>query len=95
MISEVIARFPRLQPGDAIIANDPDSGGGTHLSDVALVRPVFVDDELTAFAAAKGHWTDVGGKDPGSGTPIRPRSMPRDCSSRLYTHTGTVLSFLT
>ena len=69
VISEVIARFPRLQPGDVIIANDPYSGGGTHLSDVALVRPVFVDDELIAFAAAKGHWTDVGGKDPGSWTP--------------------------
>ena len=24
-----------------IIANDPYAGGGTHLSDVALVRPVF------------------------------------------------------
>jgi N-methylhydantoinase B len=69
VISETIARFPRLQPGDVIIANDPYSGGGTHLSDVALVRPVFVGDELIAFAAAKGHWTDVGGKDPGSWTP--------------------------
>jgi N-methylhydantoinase B len=52
-----------------IIANDPYSGGGTHLSDVGLVRPVFVEDELIGFAAAKGHWTDVGGKDPGSWTP--------------------------
>ena len=69
VISETIARFAQLQPGDVIIANDPYSGGGTHLSDVALVRPVFVGDELIAFAAAKGHWTDVGGKDPGSWTP--------------------------
>jgi N-methylhydantoinase B len=69
VIGETIRRFPRLQPGDVIIANDPYSGGGTHLSDVALVRPVFADGELIAFAAAKGHWTDVGGKDPGSWTP--------------------------
>jgi N-methylhydantoinase B len=30
-----------LQSGDVIITNDPYSGGGTHLSDVALIRPVF------------------------------------------------------
>ena len=57
-----------LGPGDVIIANDPYSGGGTHLSDVALVLPVFWDGELIGFAAAKGHWTEVGGKDPGSWT---------------------------
>jgi N-methylhydantoinase B len=57
-----------LEPGDVVAANDPYAGGGTHLSDVALVRPVFVDGELVAFAAAKGHWTEVGGKDPGSWT---------------------------
>jgi len=57
-----------LRPGDVIIANDPYSGGGTHLSDVAMVRPVFWDDELVGFAGAKGHWTEIGGKDPGSWT---------------------------
>ncbi|HEX5190755.1 MAG TPA: hydantoinase B/oxoprolinase family protein [Streptosporangiaceae bacterium] len=67
-IKETIARHPGLRPGDVIIANDPYAGGGTHLSDVALVRPVFCADELVGFAAAKGHWTEVGGKDPGSWT---------------------------
>jgi N-methylhydantoinase B len=67
-IKETIARRTNLEPGDVIIANDPYSGGGTHLSDVALVRPVFADAELVGFAAAKGHWTEVGGKDPGSWT---------------------------
>jgi N-methylhydantoinase B len=67
-IKETIARHKGLRPGDVIIANDPYAGGGTHLSDVALVRPVFSDDELVGFAAAKGHWTEVGGKDPGSWT---------------------------
>jgi N-methylhydantoinase B len=57
-----------LAPGDVIATNDPYSGGGTHLSDVALVRPIFAGERLVAFAAAKGHWTDVGGKDPGSWT---------------------------
>ena len=67
-IKETIARHKDLRPGDVIIANDPYAGGGTHLSDVALVRPVFSADEVIGFAAAKGHWTEVGGKDPGSWT---------------------------
>jgi N-methylhydantoinase B/oxoprolinase/acetone carboxylase alpha subunit len=68
VIAETLARVPDLAPGDVIIANDPYAGGGTHLSDVALVRPVFWDSALIGFAAAKGHWTDIGGKDPGSWT---------------------------
>jgi N-methylhydantoinase B len=67
-IKETIARNKDLRPGDVIIANDPYSGGGTHLSDVALVRPVFWRAQLIGFAAATGHWTEVGGKDPGSWT---------------------------
>jgi N-methylhydantoinase B len=57
-----------LSAGDVIITNDPYSGGGTHLSDVSLVVPIFCDGELVAFAASKAHWTEVGGKDPGSWT---------------------------
>ena len=67
-VRDTIARVPDLGPGDVIAANDPYAGGGTHLSDVALVRPVFVGGDLLGFAAAKGHWTEVGGKDPGSWT---------------------------
>ena len=57
-----------LEPGDVVVTNDPYTGGGTHLSDVTLVVPVFYDGELAAFAASKAHWTEVGGKDPGSWT---------------------------
>jgi N-methylhydantoinase B len=57
-----------LRPGDVVITNDPYSGGGTHLSDVSLIVPIFYDGELVAFAASKAHWTEVGGKDPGSWT---------------------------
>ena len=67
-VKATIAQRPDLHPGDVIITNDPYSGGGTHLSDVALIRPVFWEDSLIGFAAAKGHWTEVGGKDPGSWT---------------------------
>jgi N-methylhydantoinase B len=57
-----------LAPGDVVMTNDPYTGGGTHLSDVTLVLPIVVDGVLTAFAASKAHWTEVGGKDPGSWT---------------------------
>jgi len=68
-VREVLARGMDLRPGDVIAANDPYAGGGTHLSDVALIRPVFAEGQhLVGFAVAKGHWTEVGGKDPGSWT---------------------------
>lgn len=55
-----------FSPGDVVLLNDYH--GGTHLNDVAMVAPVFVNDEVVMFAASKAHWTDVGGKDPGSWT---------------------------
>jgi N-methylhydantoinase B len=58
----------QLAQGDVIITNDPYSGGGTHLSDVTLVVPIHYNGELVAFSASKAHWTEVGGKDPGSWT---------------------------
>jgi N-methylhydantoinase B len=67
-VRDTLVRIPDLAPGDVVATNDPFAGGGGHLSDVAMVRPIFVDGELVAFAAAKGHWTEVGGKDPGSWT---------------------------
>ena len=67
-VRATIAKVADLGPGDVVAANDPYEGGGTHLSDVALMRPVFFHGDLLGFAAAKGHWTEVGGKDPGSWT---------------------------
>jgi len=67
-VKELLAMNKELRKGDVIAANDPYRGGGTHLSDVALIRPVYSEEELIGFAVAKGHWTEVGGKDPGSWT---------------------------
>ncbi len=69
MVKETLGKFAgKVNPGDIIIINDPYGGGGSHLSDVGLVMPIFYDGELVAFAANKAHWTEVGGKDPGSWT---------------------------
>lgn len=59
-------RFGALEPGDVVLSNDPYDGGGTHLSDMGMVRPIYLADDLVGYAAAKAHWTDVGGKNPGS-----------------------------
>ncbi|WP_035297192.1 hydantoinase B/oxoprolinase family protein [Brevibacillus thermoruber] len=71
MVKQTLEKFGKegeLKPGDILIINDPYGGGGSHLSDVGLVMPIFHEGELVAFSANKAHWTEVGGKDPGSWT---------------------------
>ena len=57
-----------FRPGDVWILNDVYLGG-THLNDVNLVTPVYVDGELFALIASTGHWMDVGGASPGGWNP--------------------------
>ncbi len=52
-------------PGDVVILNDPFRGG-THLPDLTLISPVFVEGRLFAFVASRAHHADVGGMVPGS-----------------------------
>jgi N-methylhydantoinase B len=53
------------RPGASWVLNDPYRGG-THLPDITLISPVFVQDELLGFAACRAHHADVGGTTPGS-----------------------------
>jgi N-methylhydantoinase B len=55
----------RLADGDVLLLNDPYRGG-THLNDVTVLVPLFVDEELFCFPAVRAHWADVGGIAPGS-----------------------------
>lgn len=55
-----------LKEGDVIIANTPYAGGGTHLSDVSVIYPVFYKNKLVAYTVNKAHWTELGGTFPGS-----------------------------
>jgi N-methylhydantoinase B len=51
--------------GDLWVLNDPYRGG-THLPDVTLVSPIFIDgDGLIGFAASRAHHADIGGPTPG------------------------------
>ena len=55
-----------IEQGDIFLTNDPYSGGVTHLNDVVLVMPIFVEGEIVAWTANIAHWNDVGGMVPGS-----------------------------
>jgi N-methylhydantoinase B len=56
-----------LAPGDVAILNDPYRGG-THLPDISLVTPMFLEgsDRPFALLANRAHHADVGGISPGS-----------------------------
>jgi N-methylhydantoinase B len=67
-VQAAIERCAPFSPGDVIILNDPYLGG-THLPDVTLVSPVFVDIQAVAphfFVASRAHHADIGGMSPGS-----------------------------
>jgi N-methylhydantoinase B len=51
----------RIRPGDLFITNDPYDGS-THLPDIVLVRPIFIDARLVGFSVALAHMTDIGGR---------------------------------
>lgn len=57
-----------LEDGDIYIFNDAHIGG-THLSDMRLVRPYFRNGKVFCYLASVGHWHDVGGAVPGNYNP--------------------------
>jgi N-methylhydantoinase B len=61
-----------LERGDVVILNDPYAGG-THLPDITLVLPVFVEHlpDPVFYVAARAHHADVGGTFAGSMGPGR------------------------
>lgn len=75
-----------LSPGDAVVVNDPYRGG-THLPDISLVTPVFLEPSSSKaggrttrsrrssgpdfLVANRAHHADVGGPTPGSMGPAR------------------------
>src|SRR5215213_8438924 len=61
-MAAVLAKFGgRLEPGDCVILNDPYEGG-THLPDIFLIKPLFLEGEHVAYCATIAHHTDIGGR---------------------------------
>lgn len=67
IVETLLREFPlqTMNDGDIYIMNDPYLGG-THLPDIALVAPIFVDGKVIALSATMTHHQDVGGMTPGS-----------------------------
>ena len=65
-VNHIMEKFAgRMRPGDIYMLNNPYAGG-THYNDVGVIKPIFREGELFAFSISISHWTDVGGKAPGS-----------------------------
>ena len=70
----------RMQPGDVFVLNDPYHGG-THLPDITVITPVYLDESGDGSSAAqpafyvgsRGHHADIGGTTPGSMPPFSTR----------------------
>ncbi|MBC7444367.1 MAG: hydantoinase B/oxoprolinase family protein, partial [Polaromonas sp.] len=64
----------RMRPGDVYALNDPYHGG-THLPDITVITPVYLDDsqEPTFYVGSRGHHADIGGITPGSMPPFSTR----------------------
>jgi 5-oxoprolinase (ATP-hydrolysing) len=56
-----------IRLGDSFAVNAPYNGG-THLPDVTVITPVFLESEPqpVLYVASRGHHADIGGKTPGS-----------------------------
>jgi 5-oxoprolinase (ATP-hydrolysing) len=62
-------RAGTMQRGDVFVLNAPYNGG-THLPDVTVIAPVFLDAATPEFyVASRGHHADIGGTTPGSMPP--------------------------
>ena len=60
IIPHVLKRHPTgdMRPGDVFVGNDAFEGGGTHLPDLVLAEPVFVEGEIVAWAVNTAHHAD-------------------------------------
>jgi 5-oxoprolinase (ATP-hydrolysing) len=63
----ILSALPPLQSGDVVVSNHP-AFGGSHLPDVTVLAPVFVEDgdRPIAYLANRAHHAEIGGKSPGS-----------------------------
>ena len=85
-VRRVAAALP-LGPGDVAVTNHP-AFGGSHLPDVTVVTPVFVEEAagsevppLLGYVASRAHHAEIGG--------IRPGSMPP--GARCLAEEGVVI----
>lgn len=67
MVGAILRDHPieTMREGDAYLMNDPYDGA-SHLPDIAVVMPIFVEGRPLALSAALTHHQDIGGMTPAS-----------------------------
>lgn len=63
-MADIVGRID-WSDGDMVVLNDPFLGG-THLPDITLIAPVFIDAELLGFVVNRAHHANIGSDTPGS-----------------------------
>jgi len=60
LVPHIMKRFrvEDMRPGDAFIGNDAYEGGGTHLPDIVLAEPIFIDGRIVAWTVNLAHHAD-------------------------------------
>lgn len=60
IVRAVTDRYPldQIRDGDSFVGNDPHTGGGTHLPDIVVVTPIFVEGEIAGWATNLAHHSD-------------------------------------
>jgi N-methylhydantoinase B len=60
ILTHVLKHHPiaGMRPGDVFIGNDAYAGGGTHLPDIVLAEPIFVDNAIVAWTVNLAHHAD-------------------------------------
>lgn len=60
LIEAIMERVPleEVHEGDTFVGNDAYTGGGTHLPDIVLASPIFVQGRLMAWAVNLAHHAD-------------------------------------
>ena len=61
-----------MRAGDVFVLNDPYHGG-THLPDITVITPVYIEGQPLFYVGSRGHHADIGGTTPGSMPPFSTR----------------------
>lgn len=77
LVRSMVKEIPleEMDEGDVIVHNDPYRGG-LHTPEHTVFKPIFVGDEIIAFAVCVGHFVEVGG--------IAPGGFPGDATEILH-----------
>ena len=69
-VQEIMKDIPleTMKDGDAFLFSDPYRCG-SHVNDTRMIKPIFYEDEIVAFACTVIHWADMGGPMPGTFNP--------------------------